>query len=89
VGTIWASASHPGRGGAGVGRLAEVARSHPAPRIAIGGVTPARAEEAIRAGAHGVAVVRGIWFAPDPRGALIRYLEVVERVANPDPPIHP
>ncbi|MEK9505274.1 thiamine phosphate synthase [Gaopeijia maritima] len=45
-----------------------------APVIAIGGVTPERTVEARRAGAGGVAVLRGVWAAVDPVEALSRYL---------------
>lgn len=45
-----------------------------APVIAIGGVTPERTAEARRAGAGGVAVLRGVWAAVDPVEALSRYL---------------
>lgn len=73
AGTIWPSASHPGRPGAGVGLLAEVAALG-IPTIAIGGVTPARMGEARDAGAAGVAVLRGVWNAPDPAEAVAEYL---------------
>jgi thiamine-phosphate diphosphorylase len=73
AGTIWVTASHPGRPGAGVRRIAEVAALG-VPTIAIGGVTPARAAEARRAGAAGVAVLRGVWDAPDPAAAVREYL---------------
>ena len=77
VGTLWETSSHPGRPGAGLGRLGEVAAVHPAPRIGIGGITPERAAEALAAGAHGVAVLGGVWRDPDPRAALARYLSVL------------
>lgn len=73
AGTIWETASHPGRPGAGAGRIAEVAAPG-VPVIAIGGVTPARAAEARRAGASGVAAIRGVWDAPDPATAVREYL---------------
>lgn len=74
AGTIWPTPSHPGREGAGPGLIREIA-SVGAPVIAIGGVTPARAAEARRAGASGVAVIRGVWDAADPAGAVREYLE--------------
>ncbi|HST63093.1 MAG TPA: thiamine phosphate synthase [Longimicrobium sp.] len=73
AGTIWESASHPGRPGAGVGRIREIAALG-VPAIAIGGVTPARAAEARDAGAAGFAVLRGVWDAPDPVQAVRNYL---------------
>lgn len=77
VGTIWPSASHPGRKAAGVGLLAEVAGRVEIPVVAIGGVSPERATEAVAAGAAGVAVLGGVWNASDPLSAAARYLEEV------------
>ncbi len=73
AGTIWASASHPGRPPAGVGLIREIAALG-VPTIAIGGVTPERAAEARDAGAAGFAVLRGVWDAPDPVQAIRNYL---------------
>lgn len=73
-GTIWATPSHPGEAGGGVRHLAALVAAAPSPLIAIGGVTPERVGEARKAGARGVAVLRGIWAATDPVAALSRYL---------------
>lgn len=73
AGTIWDSASHPGRPGAGVGLIRGIAALG-VPVIAIGGVTPARVAEARDAGAAGFAVLRGVWDAPDPVEAVRNYL---------------
>lgn len=78
VGTIWPSPSHPGGEAAGAGLVAAVAAALAAPVIAIGGVTPPRAHEAMEAGAHGVAVVSGVWDASDPSAAAAQYLESME-----------
>jgi thiamine-phosphate diphosphorylase len=75
LGTIWASASHPEVETGGVGRVAEAAAGASAPILAIGGVTPARARDARAAGAYGVAVLSGIWTAPDVVVAATAYLE--------------
>lgn len=86
AGTIWPTASHPDRPGDGLDHLrAMVESARPevesaragaasAPVIAIGGVTPERTGEVRRAGAAGVAVLRGVWSASDPVDALSRYL---------------
>jgi thiamine-phosphate pyrophosphorylase len=66
LGNIWETTSHPGRPGLGPDAIA-AARC--AGIIAIGGVTPATAEDAARAGAAGVAAIRGLWDAPDPAAA--------------------
>lgn len=70
VGNVFATASHPGRPGIGTDGLA----GDP-PRIAIGGVTPERVAELRRAGAHGIAAIRGIWDAPRPDEAVRSYLK--------------
>lgn len=74
LGTIWDTPSHPGRGGAGLALVRQVCDRVESPVIAIGGVTPERAGEARRAGAAGVAAIRGVWGAADPVGAAAEYL---------------
>ena len=70
VGTIWASASHPGRPGAGLGLIEATARLG-CPVFAIGGVTSARAREARDAGAWGVAAIGALWDAGDSYEAVL------------------
>jgi thiamine-phosphate pyrophosphorylase len=81
AGTIWPSASHAGREAVGIRGLAAmlVAVDAAAPVVAIGGVTPARAREARAVGAHGVAVVSGVWAREDPVAAAADYLEAMAR----------
>jgi thiamine-phosphate diphosphorylase len=76
VGTLYATPSHPGRPGAGPGLLRGFAGCG-VPLVGIGGVTPARAGEVVRAGAAGVAILRGIWDAPEPAGAVRAYLRAL------------
>ncbi|GMV05135.1 MAG: thiamine-phosphate synthase [Gemmatimonadota bacterium] len=74
VGSVWATPSHPDVAGGGPALLRAAAEAAPrVPLLAIGGVTPARVGEALRAGAHGVAVIRGIWDAADLEAALGDY----------------
>lgn len=73
LGTIWETASHPGRKGAGLGLVREVLGLG-RPVVVIGGVTPERAVAARQLGAAGVAVLRGVWGESDPSGAAARYL---------------
>ncbi len=65
VGTIYPSASHPGRPGAGPALIEQVSRLG-CPVIAIGGVTAERCRELRDAGAHGVAAITALWDAPHP-----------------------
>ncbi len=74
AGTIWPTPSHPGRQGAGLDLIREIASFNIAV-VAIGGVTPERAAEARTAGASGIAVIRGVWDAADPAEAVRDYLE--------------
>jgi thiazole tautomerase (transcriptional regulator TenI) len=85
AGTIWDSASHPGRQGGGAPFLRSCAERTPLPLLAIGGVTPERVSEAAGAGAWGVAVLGGVWHAGDAAAAAVEYLEQV-RTAWPAAP---
>lgn len=69
AGTIYATPSHPGRAGAGPGRVREIAARVAVPVLAIGGITAERVPEVVAAGARGVAVIGAVWRAPDPRAA--------------------
>jgi thiamine-phosphate diphosphorylase len=83
VGTLWSSASHPGRPGAGVRRLSRVqavmedAGASPLPLIGIGGVTPERVAEVLAHGGHGVAVLGAVWAADEPARAAERFRSVL------------
>ena len=81
VGTIWPSSTHAGDCTSGVPLLVDVAGAVQCPVYAIGGVTPLRAQEAIRAGAHGAAVITGVWDAADPVSAAVNYIEAIQAVA--------
>lgn len=74
AGHVFRTASHPGEPGRGSEFLRTVVEAMPLPVIAIGGVTPADVPALRAAGAHGVAVIRGIWDATDPSGAATDYL---------------
>ncbi|MEZ4413089.1 MAG: thiamine phosphate synthase [Gemmatimonadales bacterium] len=73
LGTIFETASHPGRAGLGLNVLAEVA-AFGTPVIAIGGMTPARTTDLREAGAWGVAAIRALWHVPDAYAAAMELL---------------
>ncbi len=73
LGSIYETASHPGRPGCGPAVVTACAVLG-LPVIAIGGVTPDRVAEVRDAGAYGVAAIRGLWFAPDPARAVMQHL---------------
>ncbi|HEV7589299.1 MAG TPA: thiamine phosphate synthase [Longimicrobium sp.] len=74
AGAVYPTATHPGQPGGGI-RLIESLVALDVPVIAIGGVTPERAGELRRAGAAGMAAIRGIWDAPSPAEAVQRTIE--------------
>ncbi|MGE3856124.1 MAG: thiamine phosphate synthase [Dehalococcoidia bacterium] len=76
-GAVWTPGSHPGDG-AGAEALRAAVAATALPVFAIGGVTPERAGECLRAGAAGVAVVSGILGASDVRAAIDEYLAAIE-----------
>ncbi len=69
VGTIFATASHPGAQPAGVSLLREVASRVTIPLVGIGGIEAGNAAQVMRAGAVGVAVIRSVLAAPEPEEA--------------------
>ena len=86
VGNVYETMSHPGRAGLGEGGLARIVEHVPGLAvIAIGGLTPDRVGEARRAGAFGVAVLRGVWSAGDPAAAVLDYLAALERPSTESP----
>ncbi len=70
AGPVWTTPTKPGRPATGVGLLGHVAQSAPArPWFAIGGISLARLDEVLAAGATRVVVVRAITEADDPAAA--------------------
>lgn len=84
LGTIFESGSHPGRPGAGIALVREAAAHAAVPVIAIGGITPDRVTVAAAAGAHGVAVLAGVWHAADPAAAVAEYVDRVSTAWQQD-----
>ena len=74
VGSVYPSASHPGRPATGIELVRRVAGLGK-PVIAIGGIDAARAVEVRAAGAYGVAAVSALWGADDPAAAALALLE--------------
>jgi thiamine-phosphate pyrophosphorylase len=78
LGNVYATASHPDRAPLGLSvlkRAAEIGR----PIVAIGGITPERTSEVLDAGAHGIAVLSGVWHAEDPASAAKAYARELGR----------
>lgn len=71
VGPVYPTATHPGRPALGIEAVRMIARLG-LPVVAIGGVTAERVAELVGAGAYGVAAIRALWDAADPRAATRR-----------------
>jgi thiazole tautomerase (transcriptional regulator TenI) len=74
AGRVFAAATHPGDDGCGMEFVERLVASVRIPVIAIGGVRPAHCRALRLAGVHGVAVIRGIWDAPNAERAAGEYL---------------
>src|SRR5213079_1563039 len=76
LGPVFPTATHPspGRAPLGPGSVAAVVGLG-LPVIAIGGVTPARLPELRAAGVYGVAAIRALWDAADPRATARRMVQ--------------
>jgi thiamine-phosphate diphosphorylase len=82
IGTVFESRTHPDRPAGGPAFVTEarealVAEGLHTPLVAVGGMTPARAVEAVRAGAAGVAAIRALFDTPDPGGAARAFLDAL------------
>jgi thiamine monophosphate synthase len=80
AGTVFASATHPGRRGAGPDLISACATAG-LPVIAIGGIDESRVGRVMEAGAAGVAAVRAVWEAADPIGSAMALIDAVRRPA--------
>ena len=74
AGHVFETESHPGEEGRGPAFIERLVTDHALPVIAIGGVRPEHVRGLRAVGAHGVAVIRGIWHASDAGAAVIDYL---------------
>jgi thiamine-phosphate diphosphorylase len=79
LGSIWPTTSHPGRAPAGPGLVQDVSAAAGIPVLGIGGVTPGRVPTLLQAGAHGVAVIDGIWRVPSSGDAMRAYLQALSK----------
>lgn len=78
AGNVLATASHPGRPGTGLAPIRALSARGARP-VAVGGITPEHLPALRAAGAAGVAVIRGVWNAPEAGAAVAGYLERWER----------
>ena len=73
LGAIFETATHPGQPGLGLDTLRSIVALG-VPVIAIGGITPERAQSVKDAGAWGVAAMRSLWHVPDSYAATMAML---------------
>jgi thiamine-phosphate diphosphorylase len=81
IGPVFATASHPGATPAGLGLVDAAVASVTIPVIAIGGITPETVAAVAAHGAHGVAVLGGVWNEREPERALTDYMDAVNGAA--------
>lgn len=74
AGSAFPTSSHPGEAPAGPEALEKIAAAVSIPVLAIGGVSPESVARLLRARIYGVAMIRGIWRAPDVGEAARCYL---------------
>lgn len=79
TGPFFASKTDKGKVVLGAEKFTALIKNSPVPVVAIGGITPERAGEAIRAGAQGVAMMRAISEAPDPEAAARAFVTAVAK----------
>lgn len=79
---IHPTASKPGAPGRGCAWLAEATSKLAIPTLGLGGVTPARTEGILKAGAWGVAAVSAIGAAPDVAAAARAFRQVIRETTG-------
>jgi len=74
AGHVFETESHQGEAGRGIAFIERLAAEHSLPIIAIGGIRPEHVADLRSAGAHGIAVIRGVWNSSDAGASVIDYL---------------
>jgi thiamine-phosphate diphosphorylase len=88
AGTIFASRSHPGELPSGLDLLRNIKQMLPTyPLLAIGGITPENAGQAMAAGADGVAVISAIFGATDMARAVHELRTAIDLQHGPYHPL--
>ena len=82
AGHVFATESHPGTEGRGLSFVRALTSAMTVPVVAIGGVRPEHCRVLRAAGAYGLAVIRGIWDAPNAERAASDYLSAYDDAAG-------
>jgi thiamine-phosphate diphosphorylase len=75
---LFATKSHPQAIPLGLQQFAAIKDKIPGPVLALGGIDSKNIPSAIKAGAYGVALIRGILGQPSPKNAAINLLQKIE-----------
>ena len=78
AGHVYSTPSHPGQPGHGIQLVSAITTATTIPCIAIGGIRPEHMRALRAAGAHGAAVIRGIWDASDAERAAFDYVSAYD-----------
>lgn len=79
IGPVYGTQTKKDAGAAlGLERLAQIAAASPVPSVAIGGIKPRHAQDVLRAGVNGIAVVSAICGQPDPTEAAKKLRAAVD-----------
>lgn len=84
LGNVYETTSHPGRPALGLSAIRAAVEAG-RPIVGIGGITPERAREVVKAGAWGIAVLSGVWGARDAATATARFLSVLGDAMSVEP----
>ena len=85
LGAIWQTPSHPDQEGIGLDALRAICESVSVPVFAVGGIGAGNAAQCLEAGAAGVALISGIWDAPD---VTARVRQIRAALGERDEPSH-
>ncbi|NNU94479.1 thiazole tautomerase TenI [Geobacillus sp. NFOSA3] len=80
-GHVFATGSKVGVPPRGIESLRSVVNHVNIPVIAIGGIHSNNAEQVLKAGAHGIAVMSAVFFAEDPVGEAKKLKKIIEKMA--------
>jgi thiamine-phosphate diphosphorylase len=83
AGHVFATATHAGTPGRGLGYIEEILAAAPLPCIAIGGIRPHHIAALRALGVYGVAAISGIWGADDAERAASEYLSAYDEQRGP------
>ncbi len=78
TGAVFPTLTKPDKKVLGIAGFADLVKSAPVPVVGIGGITPDNAGDVIKAGAHGVAMIRAVVAADDPKAETQNFVNAVK-----------